>query len=63
MHEELLRRVIRTKIKVGMHILEELPNPIQQSAKQILNILQEELAAYLKEREHHEVNLKNIIIE
>lgn len=55
MHEELLRRVIRTKIKVGMHILEELPNPIQQSAKQILNILQEELAAYLKEREHHEV--------
>ncbi|EEK63991.1 hypothetical protein bcere0025_2720 [Bacillus cereus F65185] len=46
-----------------MHILEELPNPIQQSAKQILNILQEELAAYLKEREHHEVNLKNIIIE
>ncbi|MDZ4535037.1 DUF3926 domain-containing protein [Bacillus cereus] len=63
MHEELLRRVIRTKVKVGLHILEELPNPIQQSAKQILNILQEELAAYLKEREHHEVNLKNIIIE
>lgn len=63
MHEELLRRVIRTKVKFGMHILEELPNPIQQSAKQILNILQEELAAYLKEREHHEVNLKNIIIE
>jgi len=63
MHEELLRRVIRTKVKVGMHILEELPNPIQQSAKQILNILQEELAVYLKEREHHEVNLKNIIIE
>ncbi|AEA13984.1 MULTISPECIES: DUF3926 domain-containing protein [Bacillus] len=63
MHEELLRRVIRTKVKVGMHILEELPNPIQQSAKQILNILQEELAAYPKEREHHENNLKNIIIE
>ncbi|QFX98094.1 DUF3926 domain-containing protein [Bacillus cereus] len=63
MHEELLRRVIRTKVKVGMHILEELPNPIQQSAKQILNTLQEELAAYPKEREHHENNLKNIIIE
>jgi hypothetical protein len=46
-----------------MHILEELPNPIQQSAKQILNILQEELAAYPKEREHYENNLKNIIIE
>ncbi|MFE7377846.1 DUF3926 domain-containing protein [Bacillus cereus] len=63
MHEELLRRIIRTKVKVGMHILEELPNPIQQSAKQILNILQEELAAYPKEREHYENNLKNIIIE
>ncbi|MDJ1477087.1 DUF3926 domain-containing protein [Bacillus sp. LS15-K4] len=63
MHEELLRKVIRTKIKVGMNILEELPPPIQQSAKQILNILQEELAAYPKEREHHEDNLKSIVIE
>ncbi|BCD21405.1 MULTISPECIES: DUF3926 domain-containing protein [Bacillus] len=63
MHEELLRKVIRTKIKVGMHILEELPAPIQQSAKQILNILQEELAAYPKEQGHREDNLKSIIIE
>ncbi|MFP3379106.1 DUF3926 domain-containing protein [Bacillus sp. SIMBA_069] len=63
MHEELLRKVIRTKIKVGMNILEELPPPIQQSAKQILNILQEELAAYPKEQEHHEDNVKSIVIE
>ncbi|MGH1286752.1 DUF3926 domain-containing protein [Bacillus toyonensis] len=65
MHEELLRKVIRTKVKVGMRILEELPTPIQQSAKQMLSILQEELelAAYPKEREHHEDNLKSIIIE
>jgi hypothetical protein len=63
MHEELLRRIIRTKIKVGMRILEELPNPIQQSAKQALNILQEELATYPKEQEHPESNLKSIIIE
>ncbi|MGG0459477.1 MULTISPECIES: DUF3926 domain-containing protein [Bacillus cereus group] len=63
MHDELLRKVIRTKIKVGMRILEELPNPIQQSAKQALNILQEELAAYPKEQEHHEDNLKSIMIE
>ncbi|HDR7663753.1 DUF3926 domain-containing protein [Bacillus wiedmannii] len=63
MHEELLRKVIHTKIKVGMNILEELPTPIQQSAKQILNILQEELAAYPKEQEHHEDNLKSIVIE
>ncbi|GMR64154.1 DUF3926 domain-containing protein [Bacillus cereus] len=63
MREELLRKVIRTKIKVGMHILEELPAPIQQSAKQMLNILQEELAAYPQEQEHPEDNLKSIIIE
>lgn len=63
MHEELIRKVIRTKIKMGMHILEELPAPIQQSAKQILNILQEELVAYPKEQGHHKNNLKNIIIE
>ncbi|MGG0302880.1 DUF3926 domain-containing protein [Bacillus albus] len=63
MREELLRKVIRTKIKVGMNILEELPVPIQQSAKQILNVLQEELAASSKEQWHHEDNLKSIIIE
>ncbi|MGH0430209.1 DUF3926 domain-containing protein [Bacillus hominis] len=63
MHEELLRKVIRTKIKVGMHILEELPNPIQQSAKQMLNILQEELAAYPKEQAYPGDNLKSIMIE
>ncbi|WP_342717002.1 DUF3926 domain-containing protein [Bacillus paramycoides] len=63
MREELLRKVIHAKIKVGMNILEELPAPIQQSAKQMLNILQEELAAYPKEREHHEDNVKSIIIE
>ncbi|CAM4186879.1 DUF3926 domain-containing protein [Bacillus cereus] len=63
MHEELLRKIIRTKIKFSMHILEELPAPIQQSAKQILSILQEELAAYPTEQGHHEDNLKSIIIE
>ncbi|MDA1678432.1 MULTISPECIES: DUF3926 domain-containing protein [unclassified Bacillus cereus group] len=63
MREELLRKIIHTKIKVGMNILEELPAPIQQSAKQMLNILQEELAAYPKEQEHHEDNLKSIVIE
>ncbi|MCC2379974.1 DUF3926 domain-containing protein [Bacillus wiedmannii] len=63
MHEELLRKVIRTKIKVGMNILEELPAPIQQSAKQMLNILQEELAAYVAEQPQPEINLKSIIIE
>ena len=63
MHDELLRKVIRTKIKFGMLILEELPNPIQQSAKQALNILQEELALMPKEQAHHEDNLKSIMIE
>ncbi|MFE6138792.1 DUF3926 domain-containing protein [Bacillus sp. NPDC057893] len=63
MHDELLRKVIRTKIKVGMRILEELPNPIQQHAKQALNILQEELSSYAEEPPHPEGNLKSIIIE
>ncbi|WP_264448525.1 DUF3926 domain-containing protein [Bacillus cereus] len=63
MHDELLRKVIRTKIKVGMRILEELPNPIQQSAKQALNILQEELPSYTEAQPHPEEHLKSIIIE
>ncbi|EJQ40239.1 hypothetical protein IEE_04828 [Bacillus cereus BAG5X1-1] len=63
MHDELLRKVIRTKIKFGMLILEELPNPIQQSAKKILNILQEELSSYAEEQPQPESNLKSIIIE
>ncbi|GAB6446658.1 MULTISPECIES: DUF3926 domain-containing protein [Bacillus] len=63
MHEELLRKVIHAKIKVGMNILEALPAPIQQSAKQMLNILQEELAAYVAEQPQPESNLKSIIIE
>ncbi|MGG0124829.1 DUF3926 domain-containing protein [Bacillus paranthracis] len=63
MHEELIRKVIRTKIKIGMHILEELPAPIQQSAKQILNILQEELSSYAPEQPQHNNNLKSIVIE
>ncbi|OQR54587.1 DUF3926 domain-containing protein [Bacillus sp. CDB3] len=63
MHDELLRKVIRTKIKIGMRILEELPNPIQQSAKQALNILQEELSSYIEAQPHPEDHLKSIIIE
>ncbi|MBJ8018222.1 DUF3926 domain-containing protein [Bacillus cereus group sp. N34] len=63
MHDELLRKVIRTKIKIGMRILEELPNPIQQSAKHALNILQEELSSYAEEQPQPENNLKSIIIE
>lgn len=63
MHDELLRKVIRTKIKIGMLILEELPNPIQQSTKHALNILQEELSFYAEEQPQPESNLKSIIIE
>ncbi|EEK75144.1 hypothetical protein bcere0007_2700 [Bacillus mycoides] len=46
-----------------MRILEELPNPIQQSAKHALNILQEELSSYAEEQPQPESNLKSIIIE
>ncbi|EEK86050.1 hypothetical protein bcere0010_2710 [Bacillus cereus ATCC 4342] len=45
-----------------MHILKELPAPIQQSAKQMLNILQEELS-YATEQPQHNSNLKSIVIE
>lgn len=34
MHEELLRKVIRTKIKIGMNILEEFPT-LPQSNNQL----------------------------
>ncbi|HHT7236293.1 MULTISPECIES: DUF3926 domain-containing protein [Bacillus] len=63
MHDELLRKVIRTKIKVGIRILEELPNPIQHHAKQALNILQEELSSCITEQPQPESSLKSIIIE
>lgn len=63
MHEELPQKIIRTKIKVGMHILEELPTPIQQQAQQVLNILQEELSSYAPEQPQHNSNLKSIVIE
>jgi hypothetical protein len=64
MREELLREMIQTKLKVGMYIINELPTPIQQSAKKVLNILQEELSSCMQETTHSTTsNLKNITIE
>lgn len=64
MREELLRKVIRTKIEVGMYILEELPTPVQHSAKKFLNILQEELSSCKQEKTQTTKNgLQSITIE
>ncbi|MEY8349796.1 DUF3926 domain-containing protein [Bacillus cereus] len=64
MREELLRRIIRTKLDVGMYILGELPTPVQQSANKLLNILQEELSSCQQEKaQTTKTNLQNITIE
>lgn len=64
MREELLRKVIRTKLEVGMYILQELPTPVQQPAKKVLSILQEELSSCMHEKtQPTENNLKSITIE
>ncbi|HEK9101654.1 DUF3926 domain-containing protein [Bacillus pfraonensis] len=64
MREELLRKIIQTKLKVGMYIINELPTPIQQSAKKALSILQEELSSCMQETaKPTKSNLKNITIE
>ncbi|EEL52384.1 hypothetical protein bcere0022_2660 [Bacillus cereus Rock3-44] len=56
--------MIQTKLKVGMYIINELPTPIQQSARKVLNILQEELSSCMQETTHSTTsNLKNITIE
>ncbi|ENQ3080044.1 DUF3926 domain-containing protein [Bacillus cereus] len=49
MREELLRKMIRTKIEMGMYVMNELPHPIQQRAQKMITILQEELSASIKE--------------
>ncbi|MBO1627770.1 hypothetical protein COE15_00515 [Bacillus cereus] len=64
MREDLLRKAIRTKVEVGMYIMNELPTPVQQSAKKVLSILQEELSSCMQETTRPTTsNLKNITIE
>ncbi|MDM5153145.1 DUF3926 domain-containing protein [Bacillus sp. DX1.1] len=64
MREDLLRKIIRTKIEVGMYIIHELPTPIGQQAKKVINILQEELSSCIEEKtQSTESNLKSITIE
>ncbi|HDX9577165.1 TPA: DUF3926 domain-containing protein [Bacillus pseudomycoides] len=66
MREDLLRKMIRTKIEVGAYMINELPAPLQQRAKGLLNIFQEELTSYAKEQKQKqpaETSLKRVIIE
>ncbi|PDY48564.1 DUF3926 domain-containing protein [Bacillus pseudomycoides] len=64
MHEDLLRKVIHTKVEVGMYIINELPTPLRQQAKKMINILQEELSSCMQEKKQPtDKSLKNITIE
>ncbi|MDP7979948.1 DUF3926 domain-containing protein [Bacillus sp. WLY-B-L8] len=64
MREDLLRKMIRTKIEVGAYMINELPAPLQQRAKGLLNIFQEELTSYIQEQKQPaETSLKRVIIE
>ncbi|WP_242144324.1 MULTISPECIES: DUF3926 domain-containing protein [unclassified Bacillus cereus group] len=64
MHEDLLRQIIRTKVEMGMYMVEKLPTPVQQSAKKVLTILQEELSSCTQEKaQTTKSNLQSITIE
>ncbi|MDC2865251.1 MULTISPECIES: DUF3926 domain-containing protein [unclassified Bacillus (in: firmicutes)] len=64
MREDLLRKMIRTKIEIGAYMINELPAPLQQRAKGVLNIFQEELTSYVKEpKQPAETSLKRVTIE
>ncbi|MEI4802423.1 DUF3926 domain-containing protein [Bacillus sp. NPDC077411] len=64
MHEDLLHKMIRTKIEIGAYMINELPAPLQQRAKGVLNIFQEELTSYIQEQKQPaETSLKPITIE
>lgn len=56
MHEDLLRKVIHTKVEVGMYIINELPTPFRQQAKKMINILQEELSSCMQEKNNRQTN-------
>ncbi|MEH6888814.1 DUF3926 domain-containing protein [Bacillus sp. JJ864] len=64
MREELLRKIIRTKIEMGMYVMNELPHPIQQRAQKMITILQEELTSYIQEQKQPaETSLNRVTIE
>lgn len=48
MREELLRKIIQTKIEIGMHVINEFPPSIQNNIKAAMHILQEELSCSLE---------------
>lgn len=64
MREDLIRKMIRTKIEVGAYMIIGLPTPLQQRAKGLLNIFQEELTSYIQEQKQPaETSLKHVTIE
>lgn len=64
MHEDLLRKIIQTKIEVGGYVINKLPAPLKQQANEMLNIFHEELTSYIKEQKKPaEASLKRVTIE
>lgn len=64
MREDLLRKVIRTKIEIGAYMINGLPAPLQQQANEMLNMFHEELTSYIKEQKQPaETSLKRVTIE
>ncbi|MGG2067440.1 DUF3926 domain-containing protein [Bacillus sp. S14(2024)] len=64
MREDLLRKIIRTKIEIGAYVINELPAPLQQRANEVLNMFHEELTSYIKEQKQPaETSLKRVTIE
>ncbi|MCP1122104.1 DUF3926 domain-containing protein [Bacillus sp. 3103sda1] len=64
MREDLLRKIIRTKIEVGGYVINGLPAPLQQRANEMLNMFHEELTSYIKEQKQPaETSLKRVTIE
>lgn len=54
MNDELLRKVIRQKIEIGMMLLEKAPSPVQNTGKKILDIIWEEAEPYFNKQGHQD---------
>ncbi|CAM4306652.1 hypothetical protein BAMA_22845 [Bacillus manliponensis] len=59
MHEELIRKIIQTKIEIGMHVIKEFPSSMQHPIKTAMHILQEELS-YSLEKENKKSKQKQL---
>ncbi|MGF9963795.1 DUF3926 domain-containing protein [Bacillus rhizoplanae] len=64
MHEDLLRKMIRTKLEIGGYVINRLPAPLHQRANEVLNMFHEELTSYIQEQKQPaETSLKRVTID